>query len=219
MTPIEYYQTKFAADLAFVRGGDPSRGDRLSILVFTGSPTPGAVGAQQQRFGLLDRAVKVRFLFCLHFSVLIDQAIHERARHLHADFDRVAGYPKLAGILASYWTNLHPALLLQAASLYAHPGAVRETDDLTTYVDFFPADYRRFFLLEFPKHTRQLLDPDTRVRAHDDVMEGARAAYTLFQMPNVRVDSFPFVGGPQPDDALYGRWIDLVRRGLRRASA
>lgn len=214
MTPIEYYQQQFPADLGVVIGGRPTRGERLSVLTFTASPTVGTIGAAQLRFQSFDTSVRVRFLFCLHFSVLIDQAIHEGARAIHPDFDRIAGYPKLAGILASYWSNLHPALLLRAATLHVEAGADSASEDLASYAQFFPADYRRFILDDFPNHTQQLPDLPSRERLLSDVMSSARAAYSLFGAPSVRSGFFPFSGGTLPNEALYTEWLGVVRRGL-----
>ena len=63
-------------------------------------------------------------------GALLDQAVHARLRHVHA---RLRPFPKLGGILATFHSNLHPALLLLAATDLVPPEAEPEpTEDLRT---------------------------------------------------------------------------------------
>ena len=218
MSPVEYYYNAFPSHLALVMGGPPRQGQRLSLITFAGAPAPGDFGEAQRRFHSLQGRDKSRFLFCLHFSALIDQTIHASSPPLHFDFDRVAGYPKVCGILGSYGTNLHPAGLLRVATLYVEASAVWETELLRELSAFFVGDYRRFVLDEFPQHTNLLDEKGAPQRALDVILAGAREAYTPARVAHVRESWFPFNTGPQPDHVLYERWLTVVRGALAESA-
>lgn len=94
--------------------------------------------------------------------MLIDQAIHSAARHLHQDFQNIAQYPKLVGILSSYWSNLHPSLLVIASIKHS-----KNLEDLENYFEdlakFILNDYQNFFYYQFPKYTK-LLDSNEEIK-------------------------------------------------------
>jgi len=161
----DYYNTRFGPQLIEVAKADSGWRDRISLVGLI----PGAVNAtpgQARSFASLDEKDRVLFLMCYFYSALLDQAIHSSLREEHPDFDHLARYPKLVGILGSANTNLYPANLLVAVTVHmqtlSSDAVMALFDDLTK---FMVKEYVRFFSLEYPSLTTQLQSPESQQRA------------------------------------------------------
>jgi hypothetical protein len=211
--PIRYYKDKFGIDLLRVTNATRATiKDRISVASLI--PAASCSG------GFCDTAAefqKVRkkplFLFCFYFSALIDQAIHSALREEHPHFDRLARYPKFCGILGSYHTNLHPALLLLVATLYTvneDPTAI--TSDFETLSTFFPSDYYRFLVEEYPGLTGRLQTPAEQQRAAVQLFtELSNATAMLYQPVSLRPYSDAI-----PDHNLFTTWSGLVASNINK---
>lgn len=154
MSIVEYYQQQFSKDLINLMNSHEFAKERISIVSLVDDMSaPDHYGVVRDEFNRIQK--KQFFLFSFFFSVLIDQAIHSAARHLHEDFQNIAQYPKLVGILSSYWSNLHPSLLLIASIKHS-----KNLEDLENYFEdlakFILNDYQKFFYCQFPKYTKLL---------------------------------------------------------------
>ncbi|MDA9923184.1 hypothetical protein N9E25_07580 [Verrucomicrobiales bacterium] len=109
VNPIDYYRQQFREDLETVASGF----DSISVVSLKGRK-PGPYREESSRaFHALDE--KRPFLFCYFFCVLLDQSVHSVSGDEHAHFEPFWQCPKFQGILATAHTNLHPALILDAA--------------------------------------------------------------------------------------------------------
>ena len=112
MKAVQYYKESFGHDLKRVASATRATNkDRISIVSLVPSQSRSeSFGDTAREFQRLEN--KVEFLFCYYFSALLDQGIHASLRDEHYHFNHFAQYPKFCGILGSYYSNLHPALLL-----------------------------------------------------------------------------------------------------------
>lgn len=161
----DYYNTRFGPQLIEVANADSGWRDRISLAGLI----PGAVNAtpgQARSFSSLDEKDRLLFLMCFFYSALLDQAIHSSLREEHSEFDHLARYPKLVGILGSANTNLHPANLLVAVTVnvqaLSNEAVTALFDDLTR---FMVKEYVRFFTVEYPSLTTHLQSPESQQRA------------------------------------------------------
>jgi hypothetical protein len=165
MEPVRYYREEFGAELQKVCRASSSR--CISIVSLLPDPIPGGGDGPLTRCAAAFCEVRSKplFLFCYFFIALIDQAIHASLRQEHVHFDRLARYPKLVGILATACTNLHPAVLLLAATLYLDDSEVDEaTVHFECLADFFIEDYHVFLDVKYPALTRGWLTPVNATR-------------------------------------------------------
>lgn len=154
--PISYYKEDFGRELLMVQNAPRgTSNDRISITsIVPDEPFTGMSGETSRAFKKLP--YPRLFLFAYFFTALIDQAIHSALREEHSFFHRFARYPKFVGILATYDHNLHPGLLLLAATLYTP----KEEEGLATeqfhsLAHFFAEDYadfivKNFFQIDYP---------------------------------------------------------------------
>lgn len=160
----DYYNIEFVAQLIEITKANSGWRDRISLVGLI----PGAVNAtpgQARSFASLDEKDRVLFLMCLFYSALLDQAIHSSLREEHPDFDHLARYPKLVGILGSANTNLHPANLLVAVTV--HMQALSSEAVAALFFDltrFMVKEYVRFFSFEYPSLTTHLQSPESQQR-------------------------------------------------------
>lgn len=212
--PIRYYKHQFGMDL--LRVANATRAtikDRISVvsLIPAVRSYPGGFGDTAEEFKKIKD--KILFLFCFYFSALIDQAIHSALREEHPHFDRLARYPKFCGILGSYHTNLHPALLLLVATLYAaDEDSSAITSDFETLSGFFPSDYYRFLVEEYPQLTGRLQTPAEQHKAAVQLFtELSNATAMLFQPESLRPYS-----DAAPDLNLFATWSALAASNINK---
>ena len=212
---VDYYKRELGPDISKLTaagGGD------LSIVAFV-DPNTAAPGRDVQRlFQAMPVERQVAFLLGFHFCVLIDQAIHDAIRPLHSRFDAVVRYPKLRGILASYWTNMHPALLLGVASSRVDVSAINSTTaafrGLSTHV---VEEYARFLVEDFADLTDTARGDVARDQLLVPVFRSLSGGYTLFSLPSATPTSFPYrVGIMPPRRELYTEWCGIVRDDIKR---
>lgn len=154
MSLTKYYQHDFSKDLMNLMNSHEFAKERISIVsLIDDIEAPDHYGIVRDEFNKIQK--KQFFLFSFFFSVLIDQAIHGAARHLHQDFQNIAQYPKLVGILSSYWSNLHPSLLL-IASIKHTENLENLENSFEDLAKFILNDYQDFFYYQFPKYTKSL---------------------------------------------------------------
>lgn len=155
MNVLDYYRSEFGSELKKVAEASGNR-NRISIVSLVPSDKP--TRSFQMAGQAFDKVSSKRhFLFCYFFSALIDQSIHSGLREEHQYFDAYANYPKFCGILATYWSNLHPALLLLVATLYT-PVNEKETSiiEFKELSDYFIDYYCNFFKEQYPSISGRL---------------------------------------------------------------
>jgi hypothetical protein len=201
--PILYYKEDFERELRSVQYAATKTEDRISIV---------SLLQDKHASGLIDEKARVfktlpsqpLFLFLYFFTSLIDQAIHSGLRDEHPYFDRLAGYPKFVGILATYWHNLHPGLLLLTATLYTR----KEDQDMATkqyyaLSDFFTEDYEDFILNIYPSLTGRLQTEQARRAAVKKLYSELSNAVALLFIPK-SLGPYSLLS---PDNNLYRKWI------------
>ncbi len=211
MEPVRYYLEEFGAELQKVYRASSSR--CISIVSLLPDPIPGGGDGPHTRCAAAFREVRSKplFLFCYFFTALIDQAIHASLRQEHAHFDRLAGYPKLVGILATACTNLHPAVLLLAATLYLRDSDVDEaTRHFGCLADFFIEDYHVFLEAKYPALTGRLVDPGERHQALHQLFRELSSALALLFVPT----SLGPYSCKRPNRQLYESWVRYLNRGV-----
>lgn len=209
MNPVDYYRTRFPRDLQDVAGTSYSSGDRfISLVSLLPDPPPGGDDSVFARSGrrFIQLNSKPLFLFCYFFSSLIDQAIHSALRAEHPHFDHLAKYPKFVGILGTFHTNLHPALLLLTATLYVsrdeNEATTRKLEELT---DFFLSDYCQFITVDYPRLTGRLAAPADQQAALSALFSSLSSATALLFAP----DTLKF-SQSEPNLILYKGWLSYV---------
>ena len=172
MSSIEYYKEYFSTDIQNVMR-TLEHGNRISIHSLISNNATDHFGRTRRAF--LETKSPRMFLFCFFYTALIDQAIHSSLRAEHQNFERIAGYPKFAGILSSYWSNMDPSLLLLIATVYIKDeneiDVIKDFSDLT---DFFLDDYIDFFHNLFPEYADGLKTRDHQNKAINKVFNEIR---------------------------------------------
>jgi len=204
MDAIEYYNTVFGKELIRIQNATKATiEDRISIVsLIPMKDYPGRSDDHAKAFN--ETPSKRLFLFCFFFSALIDQAIHSGLREEHSYFDDLAKYPKFAGLLGSYFTNLHPVLLLLIATLYIST----EKEDAATsefqfLADFFSLDYCRFLCDVYPKLTGRLKSEKEQRNACRAILYKISNAMALIFIPQ----SLRPYSDLKPKKHLYERWV------------
>lgn len=213
MDSVRYYKDVFGNDLVNVASAPTAAiTDRISIVSLIPSKKyPGLFGETAKAFQQLEH--KILFLFCYYFSSLLDQAFHSALREEHDYFDRIAGYPKLCGILGSYWSNLHPSLLLLVATLYTKDqDKLVFTENLDELAEFFPGYYYEFVTQQYPRLTGRLSAPERQREAASRLFnELSNAVAILFQPHTLR----PYSALP-PDEVLFKSWMATIAKNTNR---
>lgn len=144
------------------------------------------------------------FLFSFFFTSLIDQAIHSALREEHPYFDRFARYPKFVGILATYHHNIHPCLLILAATLYTNDKDQNiATEQFCALSDFFIENYEDFIKNKYPFLTGRLQTEEARnIAVRKLYREFSNALALLFIPRSLRPYSSLL-----PDIKLYEKWM------------
>lgn len=210
MKAVSYYQGEFGHDL--LRVATATTDNRISVVSLVPQRTyPGNFGNTASEFQKLDH--KPRFLFCFFFSALLDQAIHASLREEHTHFDQLARYPKFCGILGSYHSNLHPAFLLLAATLYTiDENEAEATDDLQELAEFLPQDYYRFLTDEYPALTSRLNTPRERENAAITLFsELSNATARLFLPRSLRPYS-----KAEPNLRVFDKWAASIASSINQ---
>jgi hypothetical protein len=204
MDIITYYQENYKFDLINVSGEFK---DRISVvsLVPNNINISGGFGNAARKFERIDN--KVQFLFCYYFSVLLDQAIHSAIREEHSTFDNLARYPKFCGILGSFHTNLHPALLLLVATLYTTDNNHElATEDFERLALFIPGEFYRFFTLEYPSITGRLTNKNLKLNVVYKLFNKLSDGVALLFQPK----SLKPYSEEEPNLILFKRWINFI---------
>jgi len=152
---LKYYEKEFKRDIKFLLNSDKNTWNRISMcsLRELDRQLPIFYGSVQNAFKKLKN--KPYFLICYFYSVLLDQAIHSYSMELHCIFDNIAGYPKFVGMLQSYGSNFHPAILLCTSVLYTR-NVDEFLNDFEVFTKYILNGYINFFNMEFPRHTSLL---------------------------------------------------------------
>jgi len=204
MDAIEYYKTVFGKELIRIQNATKATiKDRISIVsLIPMQDYPGSFGDHAKAFN--ETPSKRLFLFCFFFSSLIDQAIHSSLREEHFYFDNLAKYPKFAGLLGTYLSNLHPVLLLLIATLYiSNEEEDAATSEFQSLADFFSLDYCRFLCDVYPKLTGRLKGEKEQRNACRAILSEISAAMVLIFIPQ----SLRPYSDLKPEKHLYERWV------------
>ena len=210
---VDYYVHQLGGDLRAVSAD--ARG-RLSIVAFASPRRRGRGPTVLPLFGAWPDERRLAFLLGYQFCVLLDQAIHSGARRHHQVFDDVARYPKLGGILGSYYTNMHPALLLGVASGLVSQGAVDgATDQLRRLSRHVIVEYARFLTEDFADLVQVARGQAAHLHLLKPVFEALSSAYGTVRRPAATEGSFPFsVAARRPNAEVYERWCDVVQSDI-----
>ena len=211
--PISYYKEDFGQELLAIQNATTATiKDRISIV---------SLLPVEQYPGLLDENARVfkslpsqrLFLFSYFFTSLIDQAIHSALREEHPYFDRLARYPKLVGILATYHHNIHPGLLLLAATLYINKDEqAMATEQFYALSDFFVEDYEEFIVNKYPSLTGRLqTEPDRNIAVRKLYTKLSNAIALLFLPRSLRPYS-----SLSPDIKLYEKWMSYFIKKINK---
>ncbi len=199
MTPKEYYEGSFKLDLNRVLGTQPPLGARLLVSTFTDQDVVAPHGEVQKRFRELPLRSRVRFLFVLHFSVVLDQAVRACAPPLvWSAFDQQAQVPKLASPGVAHRATPHAFELLVAASHWAKDMDMESTADLEGCANHFAETCQGFFIRGLPALLPQ-----------PSPIESRRIAETVID----RMESGYPVSTPGSRAAAWG---ELVRNELQK---
>jgi hypothetical protein len=213
MNAVLYYKESFGSDLLRVTNATQAKTrDRISIVSLVPERShQKSFGDTAREFQGLEK--KIDFLFCYYFSVLLDQAIHSSLRSEYPHFDHFARYPKFCGILGSYWTNLHPALLLLAATLYtSREDEESITKNLLELVAFFPDDYFTFITERYPKLSGRLTTSHEQFSsARSLFIELSKATALLFQPRSLRPYS-----EEEPNERLSQEWFAAIASAMNK---
>jgi hypothetical protein len=181
---ITYYKDRFGHELLhLIESTTSTIKDRISIVHLLPPERPFIRQNEQTKI-FQEKTYKSFFLYCFFFSALLDQAIHSGLRSEHSYFDKLARYPKFVGILGTFHTNIHPALLLLASTLYI-PASEEESalNEFRKLCDFFVKDYCDFFENEYPKITGRLDNLKDRKNAITAVLCKMSNAMALLFVP------------------------------------
>jgi len=198
---IEYYKNSFPRDIELALDPSPFHRDRISIV--------SLLPEQARSFGSM-RSPHL-FLFCFFFSSLLDQAIHSGLRAEHPYFDEIARYPKIVGILSTYWHNIHPITLLMAATFQISTnGAERATKDFENLSDFFIEDYCDFFMKQYSNLTGRLETNVERLQACISILSEISSALAILFCPNtIRPYS-----SEEANQELVAKWVAHFRNNV-----
>jgi len=209
--PISYYKEDFGCDLLSVQNATTGAVEnRISIV----SLVPAKLGPSlfdEYARAFKGLASKRLFLFSYFFTSLIDQAIHSALSEEHPYFDRFARYPKLVGILATYHHNIHPGLLLLAATLYINKEDQNAaTEQFCALSDFFAEDYENFILNQYPFLTGRLQTEQARKIAVRKIYTEISNAMALLFIPR----SLRPYSSLSPDIELYEKWMGYFAKKI-----
>ena len=206
MNPIDYYKNSFAHDLTIAQNIDPNHSDRISIV----SLLPDKATC----FDSMNSPYL--FLFCFFFSAILDQAVHSGLREEHEYFANLARYPKIVGILAMYWHNIHPVTLLMAATFQISPD---QKDDVTkefeTLSDYFIDDYCNFFIEQYPKLSGRLQKRDDQIRACSAILNEMSTALAILFCPK----TIKPYSSKEADQELVEKWVSHFRDNVNNKIA
>jgi hypothetical protein len=178
MSPIDYYREQFRHDLEVVAAGF----DSISVVSLKGREPGGYREESSQAFQSLDE--KRPFLFCYFFCVLLDQAVHTGGRDEHSHFDTFWQCPKFQGILGTAHTNLHPALILDAAVWLVDKGEEESSSaEFAELAEFFSEEYRRVLMEDYPGQSGRLSNESERHAVYRSVLAAAAEGLAVFMVP------------------------------------
>lgn len=197
MTPKEYYEGIFEGDLNRILGSQAGPGACLLVSAFADTALTAGAAEVQARFRQLQPPSASRFLLCLHFSVLLDQAMRAAApKATSLAFQSHARVPKL--LAARYGSaEAHPFLLLPAAVRCAGDSAEQATADLVAFTEYFVEAYDRFFRERLPSLVEQT-----------GALEARRIAETVIDRLET---TYPIVN----DGSRAAQWGALIRGFLQ----
>jgi len=207
---IDYYRNQFRDDLETVASGF----DSISVVSLKGKRPHHYREESSRAFHTLDE--KRSFLFCYFFCVLLDQSVHSASRDEHAHFDAFWRCPKFQGILGTAHTNLHPALILDAAKWLV--GKDEETDcseEFDALAEFFAEEYRRILMEDYPGKTERLSTESERHAMYRSVLGEMAEGLALLMVPG----GFEGMAEDAPwRKRLYTGWVLTAGRILRSTS-
>ncbi|MDB2496374.1 hypothetical protein N9X25_04425 [Verrucomicrobiales bacterium] len=178
MNLIDYYRHQFRHDLETVAAGF----DSISVVSLKGGSPGGYHRDSAEAFKSLEK--KRPFLFCYFFCVLLDQSVHTVSREEHRHFDAFWQCPKFQGILGTAHTNLHPALILDAAIQQVRKVEEEESRaGLNQLSEFFSSEYRRILTEEYPAQAGRIPGDGERQRMCDQVLAAAGEGLALLAVP------------------------------------
>jgi hypothetical protein len=212
MKPIDYHKDYFHLELAHVVGSNDFAENPHGAFASTRLSICELVPNSHPESKLESLNDPVRFLFCYFFSSLLDQAFHSSLKEEHHHFEKHFGYPKLCGIFGSYWSILHPNLILLAATLYLKDQRKAHDSDFQELAKYFPIRFKSLLTKEYPKMTG-------RLECHD---QQRRSIRLLFMNMHQAITESPhawwrnnFSVVPKFDMNAYENWISFFESKLK----
>ena len=208
MDIIKYYEIQFQKDLNFLINSTLHKENRISIVsLIETMTTSGSYQIVQNAFKTIN--YKSSFLICYFYSVLLDQAIHSYDKNLHADFDKIAGYPKFVGILSSYHYNFHPLKLLLIATLYNNKNLINKFEIFTKYI---LNEYIRFFNKVFPQFTSLLKEKKDIICALNHIFDDIKISLNKINAPKAIWET----NFSSNNTEAYYQLIDILQNELNK---
>jgi hypothetical protein len=202
----DYYRNQFRHDLDAVAAGF----DSISVVSLKGNSPGGYHQDSAEAFKKVEN--KRPFLFCYFFCVLLDQSVHTASRDEHRHFNAFWRCPKFQGILGTAHTNLHPALILDAAIRQVRKGEEEESRlELNRLAEFFSDEYRRILTEEYPTQAGRSPGDSKRQWICERVLEAAKEGLALLAVPGAHeglAEDAPW------RKRLYTTWILSVGKTL-----
>jgi hypothetical protein len=210
---VKYYKENFGYELLAVQNATTATiKDRISIVsLLPAEQYPGLFDENARAFRSLPS--QRLFLFSYFFTSLIDQAIHSALREEHAYFDRIAQYPNFVGILATYHHDIHPGLVILAATLYTNKEEQSmATNQFCALADFFAEDYGDFLVNKYPSLSGRLQTEQMRKIAVRKLYTELSNALALIFLPRSLRPYSSF----SPDIKLYEKWMSYFIKKINK---
>ncbi len=212
MKATDYYENLFEPHLNQILGDQAGIGARIWAASFGPVLARGPAGQVQSRFLALAPEDKVRFCLCLHFSVLLDQAVQAAApKPVWTAFDQRARVPKLSAEGAGR-RDPHASVLLAPAATWAGDVGPSAEVDVNALTDHFADRFRRFALVGLDEFLVAGLPAVDRRRIAEKILCEMESSYP--SAPSVSQGGGAAVAGRGPPLAKSIQWMAAVRERL-----
>ena len=182
MNSVEYYLNHFSKDLQKLMNSHEFAKERISIVSlfdFVETPDDHYLIVKNEFNNIKEKPL---FIMNFFFIVLIDQATYSSAKSIYSKFRSITMYPKLSGILSSYTSNLHPAMLLMISIKITnnYKSILSDFDELTKH---FLNEYKLLFYEKLPEYINDLNHKDTRKEYFLKIMDEINSAMKWDSVP------------------------------------
>jgi hypothetical protein len=171
MTLKEYYYQTFPSDLALlVRGFEPQ--EHAGILAVGHIWTHGSCTQLSQ----VPADHRPRFLACLYFTVLVDQAMHTHFNFASRRFEELTRYPKFR-VGLGHAAHMNPVLIFEVPIHHRHVSEAAVQQVVPEAMNLFVDETASFFRDHMPEIRAQ--DFFDRLLADPDINGGRQWAFAV----------------------------------------